>query len=195
MDWLMNSRTARIGPMLRLDSFLRFQLARPGLVALWGLLLAVAARAAEASSDGLPVLTNVVQVREMQPKQAKQGFPVKLRGVVTYANPGWFLWFMQDETAGIYIYRQDDAGPLRAGQEIEVSGKTIQGLSGSTVATEQIRILGPRAMPVPRVLTAQQLQDGNYDGQWVEVEDLVRSVSSAGDHLQIRMGRRNRFCR
>jgi len=77
--------------------------------------------------------------------------------------------------AGIYIYRRDEAGRLRAGQEIEMSGQTIEGLSGPVVQTEKIKILGQRAMPVPRVVSADELLDGQYDGQWVEV--VVHTIS------------------
>src|ERR1051326_906644 len=143
----MNRRAGRIFPGLRMDSLFQFRFAPWSWAVLWVLPFIADAAAAENPSGGLPVLTNLVQVRGLAPAQAKNKYPVTLRGVVTYANPGWFLWFMQDETAGSSIYRQDETGPLRAGQEIELSGHTIQGLSGPAVQSQKIKILGQRAMP------------------------------------------------
>jgi PAS domain S-box-containing protein len=175
------------------DFFLQIRPARRYLAALLVCLLAAEARAAEAPSNGFPVLTNVTQVRQLEPERAKRGLPVKLRGVITYAHRGWLSWFLQDETAGIYFYRQDEGGQLRAGQEIELLGKTIQGVSGPAVKSEQIQILGQRAMPAPKLVSAAQLLEAQYDGQWVEIVDFVRSVGQSGSHLEFRMGRRTRF--
>src|SRR5258708_37825961 len=57
---------------------------------------------AAAQSSRLPVLTSVDQIRRLTPDKAQLGYPVRIRGVITddIPRPNFFV---QDETAGIYI--------------------------------------------------------------------------------------------
>ena len=50
-----------------------------------------------------------------------------------------------------------------------------------------------RWLPAARVSTPAELLTGKYDQQWVEVEDLVRSVSFLDGHHVLRLGTSNRF--
>ena len=51
----------------------------------------------------LPVLTRVAQIRRLTADQARLGYSVELRGVITYNAPEWGATFLQDSTAGIYV--------------------------------------------------------------------------------------------
>src|SRR4030095_9665359 len=51
----------------------------------------------------LPVLSRVDQVLELTPQQAKLGYPVHLEGVVTVSERSPRLFYVQDETGGIYV--------------------------------------------------------------------------------------------
>ena len=55
------------------------------------------------SAPGLPTLTTAEQVRELTADQAKRGYPVRLRAVVTYIDFAVGDFFVQDSTAGIYV--------------------------------------------------------------------------------------------
>ena len=90
--------------------------------------LPLAVLAANPSSTAPAVLTNVFQVLNLTREQAAQNIPVHLRGVVTYADAAWEIWFIQDATAGIFLYRTKASPVLVPGQQIEVEG--VSGLGG-----------------------------------------------------------------
>jgi signal transduction histidine kinase len=124
----------------------------------------------------LPRLTSVRQVREISPEQAAQGYPVRLRGVVTFCN-AWadVGMFLQDDTAGVYI-KLGEGTNLSAGDKVEIEGSTAPGDYVPMVLVENMRVLGRAALPAAGHLTYEQLASGKEDSQWVEVQGIVRSV-------------------
>ncbi len=76
----------------------------------------------------LPVLTEVSRIRQLSAEQSSRGYPVHLRAIVVYYNPGKTL-FVQDATGGIYVigeYPTSDR-PVRPGQEMEILGVSSVG--------------------------------------------------------------------
>jgi hypothetical protein len=64
----------------------------------WALVPAtLGADAAPATSSAVvpPTLTTAAQVRRLTPGEAKRGYPVRLRGVVTCFDAAWSLWCVQ----------------------------------------------------------------------------------------------------
>src|SRR6266566_2375902 len=50
------------------------------------------------------LLTNAAQVLSLSAERAAQKIPVRVKGVVTAAEPGWAgKFFIQDETKGVFI--------------------------------------------------------------------------------------------
>jgi signal transduction histidine kinase len=130
-----------------------------------------------ASAEGeLPRLTSVRQVREISPEQAAQGYPVRLRGVVTFCN-AWadVGMFLQDATAGVYV-KLGEGTNLNAGDEVEIEGSTAPGDYVPMVLAKNVRVLGRAALPAAGHVSYEQLASGKEDSQWVEVQGIVRSV-------------------
>jgi signal transduction histidine kinase len=130
-----------------------------------------------ASAAGeLPLLATVRQVREISPEQAAQGYPVRLRGVVTYCN-AWadVGMFVQDATASVYV-KLGEGTNLNAGDDVEVQGITAPGDYVPMVLAEHLRVLGQSPLPAPGRMSYEQLATGKEDSQWVEVQGVVRSV-------------------
>src|SRR5436305_14873479 len=78
--------------------------------------------------ESLPLLTRAEQVRQLSADQAERGYPVRLRGVVTYFDAESPDLFVQDSTAGIWV----DLGnttklSLRAGELVEANGVSSAG--------------------------------------------------------------------
>ncbi len=121
-------------------------------------------------------LTTVRQVREISPQQAAQGFPVRLRGVVTYCN-AWadVGMFLQDATAGIYV-KLGEGTNFNAGDELEIEGSTAPGDYVPMVLAQHVRVLGRTALPDAGRLSYEQLASGKEDSQWVEIQGVVHSV-------------------
>jgi PAS domain S-box-containing protein len=144
--------------------------------------LAAAGRAQEPSQEFLPLLTLTAQVRQLTPEKAALGYPVQLRGVVTYyGGQGWEL-FVQDPTGGIYVETGDEDVHVRAGDRVEVSGITSGGFAPQ-VTEHHIRVLGQAALPPPNRVTFKDLLSGKEDSQWVELEGIVHAATEDAGKL------------
>src|SRR5579864_683149 len=141
------------------------------------------------------VLDRAEQVRNLSAADAAQSHPVKLRGIVTYYDPEGPDLFIQDESAGIYVFC-DGRLPIERGQQIEVSGVSDAGDFAPVVVHPKARTLGVGKLPnAPRV-SFDQLLTGRLDSQWIESEGIVQSVvflekglnlyvSNGGDRIRL----------
>src|SRR5207244_7565922 len=94
------------------------------------------------ASAALPLLTRAEQVRQLSAEQAERGYPVRLRGVVTYFDSGSPDLFVQDSTAGIWVDLGDSTKlSLRAGELVEVKGVSSAGDFAPQVSRPRVRIL------------------------------------------------------
>jgi hypothetical protein len=93
------------------------------------LLLLPAGSRALAAGSPLPELCTAQEVRDLSAAEAERHYPVRLQGVLTFFDqrtPGRAFRFLQDETAGIYIYPPADANGATAGQRAEIEGHSGQ---------------------------------------------------------------------
>ncbi|MGC3960973.1 MAG: hypothetical protein QM813_24495 [Verrucomicrobiota bacterium] len=132
------------------------------------------------------VLTNTAQVLRLTTDQAKSNLPVQIRGVVTCYDHGNVL-FVQDETAGIFVYYVGDRLPLPSGQQVQVSGTAKMGLYSPVIVPASIVLqdIGPTINPLP--VSIAQIQYGGLDAQWVEVTGVVREENVVGQHLEMEL--------
>ena len=149
---------------------------RPGVLAAvgWlGFLLCAVDAAAQVEE-----LHTVAAVRALTVEQSQQKIPVRLRGVVTFFDEGFFSRFIQDETAGIYLQFPTNAPPptLVSGQLVEVTGVGSPGEYAPVVMVNQVRVMGEAPLPVPKRVTYEQLAGGTEDSQFVEIVGIVRSI-------------------
>jgi signal transduction histidine kinase len=134
--------------------------------------------AAPPVENHLPGLTNVLQIRSLTPGEAQKGFPVKLRGVVTYCDPRSNDLFVQDATAGIYVVLNTNAcDKFAAGQSVEIAGTTDIGDFAPVVKAGAMRATGQAPLPIPHQVTMNELFTGKEDSQRVEVSGVVRSAT------------------
>src|ERR1022692_2197315 len=73
-------------------------------VAAAGLFLATVFAFGGQQQNKLPVLTQAKQINRLTVQQAAAGYPVDIHGVVTYADVKLGHIFLQDRTAGEFIY-------------------------------------------------------------------------------------------
>ena len=104
-----------------------------------------------------------------------RGFPVRVRGVVTWQASNLTSLIVQDGTGGIWVYLEHPAEQSQ-GDEVEVFGHVSEGLFSPVVYGNTIRRLGRAALPKPRDVTFKQLSTGEMDCQFVSVKGLVRSA-------------------
>jgi len=150
---------------------------------LTAVLVAGSLRAQTAAS---PELTTAAQVRQLTSAQAEQHWPVKLRGVITVfyqRNPAATFRFIQDDTAGIYLFLGDltNSLPLSAGQLVEIEGVTGKGEFAPVVVMRRFTILGEGELPRPKKVSFEDLASGQEDSQFVEFSGIVRSLRFDAD--------------
>jgi diguanylate cyclase (GGDEF)-like protein len=124
-------------------------------------------------------LTTALQVHQLPAVAAKRAYPVRLRAVVTYYDPGEQIFFVQDSSDGIFVdlNDQDDKGlPIRAGDEVEVIGVTAADFAPN-VAETRIKVLGHTHFPVPKTGTFGSAEWGREDSRWIELEGIVQRVA------------------
>jgi PAS domain S-box-containing protein len=128
--------------------------------------------------DHLPTLTQVRQIRDLPPSEAAWKYPVRVRGVVTTLWKDYQSLFVQDETAGIFIAASKlnlDTN-WNVGDEVEIEGVSGPGGYAPIIEADIGKILGRKQLPAARLVTLYQMAMGQFDGQWVEVRGVVRSV-------------------
>ena len=135
-------------------------------------LLSVSAKGQSTNDE----LRTAAAVRSLTVEEAQQKRQARLRGVVTFFEETLFSRFIQDETAGVYLF--DSALPLHLlpGQLVEVIGTTSPGEYAPIVVPKEINILGESPLPKPKLATYEQIASGKEDSQFVEIAGIVRSV-------------------
>lgn len=136
------------------------------------------------SAEG-DLLTQAKQVIQLTPAQAAEHHPVRLRGVVTCLETRSSLFFIQDSTAGIYVYDPNPPAALKRGHLIEVQGLSSSGLYVPVVTATNILMMGEGPLPTAKPITAQALASGAEDSQWVEMEAIVRKEGEDWGHWLI----------
>jgi diguanylate cyclase (GGDEF)-like protein len=144
--------------------------------------------ASNTPSQQLPLLTTARQVHDLSPDLASLGYPVRLRGVVTFYDAyqeGHRALFIADSTGEVFIAPGfAPLLPLHAGSSVEVTGETDPGGFSPIVSHSSIRILpGSKPLPAAPVVTVSQLLRGGKDSYWVALEGVVQSVEFDGMHV------------
>ena len=144
--------------------------------------------ASDTPSKQLPLLITARQVHDLSPDQASQGFPVRLRGVVTFYDAyqeGHRALFIADRTGEVFVAPGFGPRlPLHAGSFVEVTGETDPGGFSPIVSHSSIRILpGSKPLPAASAVTVSQLLNGGKDSDWVALEGIVHSVEFDGMHV------------
>ena len=134
----------------------------------------------------------VSDIITMSSQEVSQHTPVRLRGVITYADSEWRNGFIQDESGGMYFdLAQKDVLP---GQWVELTGQTGPGGFAPEVLNVSIQVLGTTNLPTPTKVDLEDLADGSLDAHWIELDGVVRRVNAETGHLTLSlMSRKGRF--
>jgi PAS domain S-box-containing protein len=131
----------------------------------------------------LPVLTTIGQVRDLSEDEARRGYPVHLRAVVTYHNSVATNTFLQDRTGGLYVFFDGQPEPtLSAGDLAELEGVTGPGQYAPVVKGTSVRVVGRQALPEPLRVDVERFFAGAADSTWAEAEGIVHSIRRQGGH-------------
>jgi len=136
------------------------------------------------------LLTQASDIRALSVSEAKRGYPVRIRGTVTYFNPYNTNLVVQDHTAGIYVRVGNSAIPaLETGQLVELDGFTGPGDVVPVITAPRIKVVGRGPMPPPLEMDPLAFFAGSGDSQWLHVAGVVDSIErrDARTYLGLRM--------
>ncbi len=151
-------------------------------------------RPAEKGSAHLPVLTRVDQIRQLTHEQANRGYPVHIRGVITYYHPGIQRsfadiilsdLFVQDSTAGIWVNAPLPPPAFKPGQFIDLEGVTEAPDFAPQIGHPRWRVIGKAPLPEPRRVPFERMLSTVEDSQWVETEGIVRQARTDDSSLTL----------
>jgi len=120
------------------------------------------------------VLTSADAVRRLPVDQARLEKNVRLDAVVTYNDPVERIAFVQDKTAGIFVWSNDLNSRLSPGDVITLSGVTGPGDFAPIIVPQKIEMKGRGPLPSPRQYGDEDIFEGRADSQWVELDGIVR---------------------
>ena len=120
-------------------------------------------------------------VLELSPEQASRSHPVRLEGVVTWSDLRAMMFFVQDSSGGIGVYRSSATqSPPDPGRHVVVQGVTVMGAYSPMVQASQIEEQGDFVLPRPRGVTLEHALTGVEEAQWVEMSGYVHQVRRDG---------------
>ncbi len=120
-------------------------------------------------------LTKVSEIRALSRADEFVRHPVTLDGVLLSDPPGGL--FLHDETGSIWLKGADVLFKgMKRGDHVEVRGMAAAGHFAPMVEAEMLTKLGTAPVPAATPVTFWDLDSGRYDGQWVEIEGIVRKT-------------------
>ncbi len=122
----------------------------------------------------MPVLTTTAQIRHLSEDEARHAPRVSIRGVVTYYDPNWGFFFVQDKTGGIFVAYGNSG--LTLGQDVQITGLTGPGNFAPVIMVPQVTLLGKAPLPHSITVTAENAPSGLLDSQWVDVTGIIHPI-------------------
>ncbi len=132
-----------------------------------------------------PVLTQVSEILKLRPEEAAQHLAVRLRGVITFADPEWRNGFLQDRGDAVYVDLDPTQKNVQSGQWVELTGQTSPGGFAPEALCSGIEILGVTNLPAPAQVDLEDLANGHFDSHWVEMQGLVQRVDELSGHASL----------
>lgn len=140
-----------------------------------------------------PVTTIAEAIRDADgdtvPDHVRQ--PVHVRGVVTIGTgvvaDDRVQVYLQDETAGIYIFSRFPGAALAAGEVIDVTGTLDQYRGSPQINRPQYRVIGHRPLPQPLTVTVAEAASWRVYGKLVRVRGVTGDMRTEGPNLSFRL--------
>ncbi len=127
------------------------------------------------SVSGLHVITEVGQIHRLTRSQARQGYPIHVKAVVTYFEANSDL-FIQDSTGSVWVRWSPDLPRPAPGQVLDLWGITTQEDFAPDIDRPRWTVIGQAPLPRAKRVTFEEMASTRVDARWVEVEGIVRSA-------------------
>jgi signal transduction histidine kinase len=161
-------------------------------VATWAALLALfspaAAVAASRTPSPLPLLTRIEDIRALSQDGGALGYPVRVRGTVTHFDELQHQTLVvHDGSFGQFVMPPADPATvggwaeLRAGDLVEIEGRTARGGFAPNIIPEKVRKLGRAPLPQERTIAYSAMLTGRYDCDYVGIDGVVQRAWLSSD--------------
>ena len=110
------------------------------------------------------VIRTIADVRRLSPTEARNGYPVQVRAIVTSPSPvAPANAFVQDSTGGIFLVSDPARQVIRpaARQLIEITGQTGSGAFAPNIVNATFRVIGEAPLPEPLRVPERELLTGS----------------------------------
>jgi signal transduction histidine kinase len=138
-------------------------------------------------ADALPLLTRIADIRALSRADGERGYPVRIRATVTHfdenlqntliVHDGALGQFVQPPPKEVNVGDWDN---LKAGDLVEIEGRTMHGGFAPDVNPSRVRKLGRGSMPPARSLAFSEMLTGRYDCDYVQVVGVIQRAWLAG---------------
>jgi signal transduction histidine kinase/CheY-like chemotaxis protein len=128
------------------------------------------------AADLLPIITSIRELRRMPLRDISRGYPVRIRGTLTFHDPSGDDMFIHDGVEGISIFAPKDLSRLPAGSQVVIEGFSDPGEFSPSIRATRVTVMRDGRLPTARRYGHDELVGGREDCQWVEVEAVVRGT-------------------
>ena len=132
------------------------------------------------ASSPLSPVTTIAGIRALAESVIRTAPPVRVTGVITYMDPVYRQFFLQDSTAGIFLKYSGTPVSLYRGERITVTGLAGEGDFAPVIVAPKFAARGPAPLPRPIPLT-MQAEFGALDSMYGEVEGVVHPARERQD--------------
>jgi hypothetical protein len=133
------------------------------------------------------LLTTIPDVRALAPEMARQGWPVRVRGAVTYVDKEWGRLFIQDQGAALAVDISGSPQDYARGEIVDVAGWT-----GASDITPVPLVLRPTIgriittkLGTPPAVPLAALNAASCDGSRLQTTGEVKEVSIWNGYLRL----------
>jgi len=141
------------------------------------------AAGADSSSKVLPTLTSIRQISSLTAAEARRGYPIHVRAVVTYFDPVAPDLFVHDRTGGIWVSWSKAYPAASVGQLLDLEGISSQLDFSPNISNPRWKVIGHSPEPPARQVSFDQMASTAEDSEWVQVEGIVRQVTHVHSNI------------
>ena len=137
----------------------------------------------------LPTLTTAHAAHSLSYSESIRRYPIHLRAVAVYYDPyvdaRHAALFVHDSTGSVFVALTEyPTDPISAGTLVDVTGVSGPGDFAPVVDESHVKVVGQAKLPPTAPLVSMaQLMTGGEDGQFVEVEGVVRSFQKSNHNV------------
>jgi signal transduction histidine kinase len=144
---------------------------------------------AQAPADpGLPLLTNIKDIRALSQDEGARGYRVHIKAVVTHVDErDDHSLIVHDGNLGQFVMppaapaKAGDWSAVKRGDVVEIDGHTVRGGFAPNVQPEMVKVVARSPMPAPKKIPFASMLTGRHDCDYIEVVGVVQRAWQSSD--------------